>query len=124
MKEEDKAEITNNSDIISNQHSDSNYEILSFSVGNHKQLYEKRKNGLYSISILRRCFNKNTLLNLPNHKIHSVKQLSTGIVFTIGDNLRNGTIIEITISENNNIVFKTDDHNYYNSVMMQNALKN
>lgn len=114
------------------------YKIFSFEhIGSnlfgHIQLDDKYSNANMCTRLEGHC-TVQEMLSL-NYKIHSVKQLSTGTIFTVGDRVRivraphygnsfinyeESNIITIKLSENNNIVFTLTGND---TVMIQNCTK-
>jgi hypothetical protein len=66
------------------------YEILSFVYPETGFLLHKNEDGTFGIYSI----DEYILSNIPIHKIHSVKRLSDGEVFTIGDRVNNRAVLE------------------------------
>ena len=72
------------------------YEILSFSFNNNR-IDTLRENGLYGIStgICKQDIGNYGIDSYSSWDINSVKRLSDGEVFTVGDNFKDGIITSI-----------------------------
>lgn len=89
------------------------YEILSF-INPENLIYKKGNNNRFDANYQMYRPDENDCLKEPGFKIHSIKRLSDGEIFTIGDKINNttfggnGTIKSIRNIENNFIVFRID----------------
>jgi hypothetical protein len=102
------SEVMNNPDFWE---AEKEYEILSFKGIETNSFYESLGNNIYGNKALHQPFNLSTLLK-GNYKIHSVKRLFDGEVFTVGDKVlllgynTPNTIKDFAI--NNNLLYIND----------------
>lgn len=67
-----------------------NYEVLSYKHKNTGHTISKRKNGLFLSSVNTEnigYFCESNYINSPNHEIYSIRRISDGEIFTIGDKI-------------------------------------